>query len=188
MKLINKLLRDIGSIENANILFGGKPILLCGDFRQTLPVIPHASPALLIENCITSWTKFSHIRQITLIQNMRALPTEIEFIDFLKSIGDGTMQSFPDLGLNDINQLPDRTIGNENDIIAEIYGNNVDTINSPEILKHLILAPNNDDCSIINSRILQMLPGEQHVYHSYDTVITDNEIERNQFPVELLNT
>ena len=63
-----------------------KTILLCGDFRQILPVIPHESRGTLIENCVTSWHEFSHFHKITLTRNMRALSNEIEFVGFLKKL------------------------------------------------------------------------------------------------------
>lgn len=39
-------LKDI--LDNSNALFGGKPIMLGGDFRQTLPVIKSASRDTII--------------------------------------------------------------------------------------------------------------------------------------------
>lgn len=98
LKLIDRLFRDLSVNENRHKLFGGKTILLCGDFRQILPVIPHGSRVTLIENCITSWSEFSTFHHVTLTRNMRALPHEIEFIEFLKSIGNGNMQRFPQFG------------------------------------------------------------------------------------------
>ena len=65
---------------------GVKTILLCGDFRQILPVVPHGSRATLIENCVTSWYKFVYFPKVTFTQNMRALPSETEFVEFLKNI------------------------------------------------------------------------------------------------------
>lgn len=79
-------------------LFGGKTILLCGDFRQTLPVIPHGTRVNLIENCIKSWTEFSKFQKLTLTQNMRALPNEIEFVEFLRKLGNGELQTYPQFG------------------------------------------------------------------------------------------
>lgn len=43
LKLIDRLLKDICGNENRDKLFGGKNILMCGDFRQTLPVVPHGT-------------------------------------------------------------------------------------------------------------------------------------------------
>jgi len=46
---INCLLKDI--MDN-DVPFGGKTIVLGGDFRQVLPVIPHASRASTVQNSI----------------------------------------------------------------------------------------------------------------------------------------
>ena len=43
LKIIDRLLRDVCDENDKRKPFGGKTILLCGDFRQILPVIPHES-------------------------------------------------------------------------------------------------------------------------------------------------
>ena len=82
LKIIDRLLRDLCDENYKHKPFGGKTILLCGDFRQILPVIQHESRGTLIENCVTSWHEFSYFHKIT--RNMSALPNEIEFVEFLK--------------------------------------------------------------------------------------------------------
>ena len=47
----HRLLRDLCNENDKHKPFGGKTILLCGDFQQILPVIPHESHGTLIENC-----------------------------------------------------------------------------------------------------------------------------------------
>ena len=84
LKLIDRLLRDLCHENDKHKPFGGKTILLCGDFQQILPVIQHESRGTLIENCVTSWHEFPYFHKITLTINMRALSNEIEFVEFLK--------------------------------------------------------------------------------------------------------
>ena len=43
LKLIDRLLRDLCNENDKRKPFGGKTVLLCADFRQILPVIPHES-------------------------------------------------------------------------------------------------------------------------------------------------
>uniref|UniRef100_UPI00358ED374 ATP-dependent DNA helicase PIF1-like n=1 Tax=Myxine glutinosa TaxID=7769 RepID=UPI00358ED374 len=45
---VDRCLRDVTS---NNIPFGGKVLLLGGDFRQVLPVVPRAAPAAIIATC-----------------------------------------------------------------------------------------------------------------------------------------
>ena len=54
LKIIDRLLRDQCDENDKRKPLGGKTILLCGDFRQILPVILHESRGTLIENCVTS--------------------------------------------------------------------------------------------------------------------------------------
>ena len=49
-----------------------------------LPVLTHGSRATLIENCVTIWHKFVYFHKVTFTQNMRALPSEIEFVEILE--------------------------------------------------------------------------------------------------------
>ena len=47
---IDHILRDI--LDCDNVLFGGIIICFCGDFRQTLPVIPNVSRVEVVSTCL----------------------------------------------------------------------------------------------------------------------------------------
>ena len=166
--------------------FGGKTILLCSDFQQILPVIPHGSRGTLIENCVTIWHEFPYFHKIKFTQNMRALPNEIEFVEFLKKIGNDKLPQFPHFGENVI-EIPQNLTGVKNSNINEVYGNISKNILSDNILDSIILAPKNDYCPLINTDMLNQIPGEQRTYHSYDKIICDNDNDINNYPVEFLN-
>lgn len=184
LRLIDRFLRDICGVDR---LFGGKTILLCGDFRQTLPVIPHGSRVTLIENCVTSWHEFENFKTFTLTQNMRALTEEIEFVEFIKLLGNGELPTFPQLGDNVI-EIPSHLLGNVENIIDDVYGDLNISIETSQILNSVILAPKNEDCNFINTEILNRLPGEEKTYSSYDTVISDDPQSHAAYPVEFLNS
>ncbi|GBM60846.1 hypothetical protein AVEN_179002-1 [Araneus ventricosus] len=68
LRCIDSLLRDL--INNYKP-FGGKIIIIGGDFRETLPVVPRGTRADVIESCIKSrtlWSKFTHLSLITNIR------------------------------------------------------------------------------------------------------------------------
>lgn len=187
LKAIDRLLRDLCSDEqNKNKLFAGKTILLCGDFRQILPVVPHGSRAVLIENCVISWNEFSSFHHVTLNQNMRALPNEIQFIEFLKSIGNGEARKFPQFDDNVI-EIPQHLVGNEANMIRDVFGNIEENILSDSMVNSVILAPTNEDCGMINTDILNRMLDEFKTYFSYDKIICDDEREINNYPIEFLN-
>ena len=66
-----QILRDLCDENDKRKPFGGKTILLCDDFRQILPLIPHESRGALIENCVTSWHEFPYFHKITLTRNIK---------------------------------------------------------------------------------------------------------------------
>ena len=118
-----------------------KKKLLCGDFRQILPVIPHGSRGTLIENCVTSWHEFPYIHKITFTRNMRTLPNEIKFVEFLKKkFGNDEALQFPQFGENII-EIPQLLIGDKDNIINEVYGNISENILLDNILDSVILVP-----------------------------------------------
>lgn len=187
LKTVDRLLRDLcTNVNDRAKLFGGKVVLLCGDFRQILPVVPRASRAILIENCVTTWNEFQHFHKISLTRNMRALPHELDFVEFLKKIGNGE-GCVSHFGGNVI-ELPQQIIGNERNVIEDTFGHIASTIQTDRVMNSVILAPKNDDCNLINSDILNRIPGIEKVYYSYDQIITENDSEINNYPVEFLNS
>ncbi|GFT73278.1 ATP-dependent DNA helicase [Trichonephila clavipes] len=51
LEALNRILKDI---KNSDKLFGGTLLVLSGDFRQTLPVIPRSTYADEINACLKS--------------------------------------------------------------------------------------------------------------------------------------
>ena len=93
---------------------------------------------------------------------MRALPNEIEFVEFLKKNGNDEAPQFSQFGENI--EIPQQLIGDKNNIINEVYGNISENVLSDNILDSVILASKNDDCTWINTDILNQIPGEQRIY------------------------
>ena len=50
MEAVSRSLQDICGNDQA--YFGGKVVCFCGDFRQTLPVVPGGSSGQVIEACL----------------------------------------------------------------------------------------------------------------------------------------
>jgi len=64
---INRLLKDI---MGNDVPFGGKIIILGGDFRQVLPVVPHVSRAATVQNSIKFSPLWSLFKIFKLTKNM----------------------------------------------------------------------------------------------------------------------
>ena len=65
-----------------------------------------------------------------------------------------------------------------------MYGNISENILSNKILNSVILSPKNDDCTLINTDILNQIPGELGTYHSYYKIICDIDNDINNYPVD----
>ena len=72
--------------------FGGKFILMGGDFRQTLPVVPRRSRTDIIAVCIKNSPLWHHFKVFHLTTNMRS-DGHHDFNEWLLSIGDGILTS-----------------------------------------------------------------------------------------------
>lgn len=48
-------------------------ILLSGDFRQTLPVVPHSTQADELTACLKSSSLWKHVKVLHLSKNMRVM-------------------------------------------------------------------------------------------------------------------
>ncbi|XP_026475762.1 uncharacterized protein LOC113380956 [Ctenocephalides felis] len=62
--------RSLKDIKN-NCLFGGCLLLLSGDFRQTLPIIPRATRADEINACLKKSYLWRHVKKLYLSVNIR---------------------------------------------------------------------------------------------------------------------
>jgi PIF1-like helicase len=90
---VDRCFKDI--MKNSE-LFGGKTIVLGGDFRQILPVVVHGTRKDIVSSSLKRsyiW-KHVHIRRLTI--NMRTTlgsdetkEKQQEFMDYLLRIGDG---------------------------------------------------------------------------------------------------
>ena len=85
----NYCLRDMMNTDPA---FVGKVVLL-GDFRQVLPVVPRAPLAAVLDVCLKRsalWNSFHHMN---LTQNMRTNENDPGFSRWLLQLGNGSIQS-----------------------------------------------------------------------------------------------
>ncbi|XP_057664461.1 uncharacterized protein LOC130898886 [Diorhabda carinulata] len=68
LEALNRTLKDL---RNDSRCFGGAMILLSGDFRQILPVIPRSTAADEINACLKSSNLWRYVKKLQLTTNMR---------------------------------------------------------------------------------------------------------------------
>ena len=156
LRCIDQLLREIMANENwtpSPLPFGRKPLLLGGDFRQTLPVVQRGTRAQIVEACIKSSSLWRHFKQLKLSTNMRTGGAESQFTEFLLKVGDGRLQN--DVGLDeDIIEIPQNMV-ETGDLIQTIFGEAIDPETVHTLAQSVILTSKNDDALKLNERVLE---------------------------------
>ncbi|KAL3638423.1 hypothetical protein CASFOL_017794 [Castilleja foliolosa] len=202
---LDRTLRDI--IGDSIHPFGGKSVLLGGDFRQTLPVKIKCSRSKIIDATLPRSYLWRHFRIFQLYANMRLRShsdgtaneeTASEFATWLLRIGDGLV------GEPDTNnphtvrriRIPSQYLIDTTDNRLECLINFIydpPTLNSPsaEILStRAIVCPTNETADEINKVVLTLTPGECRIYNSHDTMIPHGGCNTNLealCPQEYLN-
>lgn len=186
IEALNETLKDIRSSTS---VMGGLVVVLAGDFRQTLPIIPKGTPSDQINACIKNSHLWKLISLHHLKTNMRARlfndPDSANFSNDLMEIGNGTFKH----DINDIISLEDtfNVASDTLDLISKVYSNlrqNYKNINW--LSERSILAPTNVDVNTINEICLKKLPTKYYTYGSIDTVMdADDSVH---YPTEILNS
>ncbi|PKA56688.1 ATP-dependent DNA helicase PIF1 [Apostasia shenzhenica] len=174
IEALDKTLQDIMESE---IIFGGKTIVLGGDFRQILPVIQGESEDVSINNSIVMSFLWPHLTKLHLTRNMRAI-NDPDFSEYLLRIGNGEENTIkqnwitiPKKMLVPYNQTEEASI---KDLIFEIYS---DTSYSNEyyFVDVAILTAKNEYVEKINNMIIDQFPGQQFDYYSFDSLVGSQE-------------
>lgn len=137
----------VADMCKSGLFFGGKVVLMGGDFRQCLPIVRGSSRVEIIENCIKRSPYCTNFRSFILCQNMPA-SSDPDYSSFLLTIGMGSP--------TDIALIPPEFISN-GDIIAETFGTSAEMLNSLQIGNKCILFLRNDDILRLNDEVLDKL-------------------------------
>ena len=140
--------------------FGGKVVVLLGDFRQTCPVIRKGAKAEVINASISHsaiWPKFTICRLITPIRNAEDPP----FSAFVDAIGGG---GGPEISFQGLQHARSRS-----DLTEFTFPQSI--ISGPILcLQRRILAPTNSQVDAYNSAILNLFPGDPRHFCAADSL------------------
>nr|GEY44738.1 DNA helicase [Tanacetum cinerariifolium] len=140
---LDRCLKDI--LDNPQTLFGGKSIIIGGDFRQTLPAKKNALKPEISDASITVsyiWVGFT---LYTLHQNMRLSWTGIRELE--KNVSKASHRGFY--------------------ILATTF----QKPSAKDLQKKVMVFPKNETTDTINTHVLSLLNHEWHVYLSSDEAI-----------------
>ena len=182
---LDRTLRDIRGVDE---LFGGLTVLICGDFRQTLPVVPRGTPADELNACLKASYLWSSVKQLQLKTNMRVHIHNDEdagsFASKLLELGNGAI---PCIETSTIKLPFGHVVKDTEKLISMIYPNIATKYTDKNWLKNrAILAPRNDTVDHLNQVILGKLPGSERLYLSIDDTV--DKADAVYYPKEFLNS
>ncbi|XP_046468080.2 uncharacterized protein [Neodiprion pinetum] len=151
LELIDTTLKDI--MEDTSP-FGGKTIILGGDFRQVLPIVKRGGKQQIIAETIKYSTLWSIFEKLSLKKNMRAKEDAAKFSEWLLNIGNGEVELF----------VPEKEIQCNNSI-DDSYPRNLPL---DELTNRAILAPLNVEVNQLNKEILRRMNGNIFESRSVD--------------------
>lgn len=188
LEALNRTLKDLRGNQE---LFGGVTILLSGDFRQTLPVIPRSTAADELNACLKASYLWRNITKLTLSTNMRVrLQNDASAEEFAKQLLDMGNGRMPHNIITGLITLPNSfcTISPTiEDLIRSVFPHIVRNYQNHQWLsERAILAAKNRDVNALNIAIQNQIPGEAITYKSTDTVIDQDQVVN--YPTEFLNS
>ncbi|XP_062093997.1 uncharacterized protein LOC133800034 [Humulus lupulus] len=175
IEALDKMLRDITDVD---VTFGGKVVILGGDFRQVLPVVRKGTREEQVRSSLVYSYLWPSLTKFHLIENMRAR-LDPAFSDYVLKVGNG----MPPNTVNEMIKIPtcmlipyvddkfslDRLI---EDVFHNIHNFSQ---NISSMMKRAILTPKNDFVDEINTLLIHRFPGEEQRYYSFDETTDSSE-------------
>ena len=148
------------TVMNNDQPFGGKIVVVLGDFRQTCPVIRGGTRAQVVDASIKSsplWDFFTIYRLTIPIRNAE----DPQFADFVDAIGDG---AGPEVLLTLLEHVE-----SSDELLDFVYPDNI-LSDAEACLRRAILAPTHIQVDTYNKNILQRIDGKARIYLAADVL------------------
>ncbi|CAN1174084.1 ATP-dependent DNA helicase PIF1 [Linum perenne] len=171
--------------------FGGKTVLLGGDFRQTLPIVPNAGRETNLNASLTRSYLWNHCTLLELKTNMRVnapsinllpISSGLNFPEWVLEVGDGKIPPIihQTNSAMDLIEIPEQFIIVHSptpvaDIVARVYPDFTKNYQSVAYIRtRAIVTPTNQVVSDINDYVLTRIPSDAKTYLSSDTLATNS--------------
>src|ERR1700735_4708282 len=172
---------------NTDKPFGGKVMVLGGDFRQILPVIRKGNRVQIVQANLKMGQLWPLFKTLKLSRNMRVQDEQQEaFREWLLKLGDGKLTNSDNLP-PDVIEIPSEFIATNN-LVDTIFPKFIQVKDVKRLANRAILTPKNEDVYRLNAEVLSRVEGPERVYISVDSIVSDNDQEIANYPVEVLNT
>ncbi|XP_010495784.1 PREDICTED: uncharacterized protein LOC104772928 [Camelina sativa] len=180
---VGRTIRDLIALDDETALtkpLGGKTVLLGGDFRQILHVVPQGSRQDTVQASLNRSPLWGFCQIFKLSINMRLKQSDAAFAAWILKVGDGNSVS--------ASTTPDEHVGGcriaiDEGLMLPNGGNHLQAIISAAypafsqffkqqkyLTERAILTPRNQTVREINDFQLSMVPGETKEYLSSDSL------------------
>jgi len=208
---IDRTLRDLMQLDDAQVtkkIFGGKIVVLGGDFQQILLIVPKGGREDIISASLSRSHLWQHVTILRLHINMQVMATnseeQREFAKWVLNVGDGNLLAIAEKEGVDLDwikipshmRLPTEDCSLRG-LIRTIYPDHrCHSGDAMYLMQRNILAPQNIDIDEVNNAILELLYEELHTYLSANSLTPTKEGASvdvgvsmdSLYPVEFLNT
>ncbi|KAL3071933.1 hypothetical protein niasHS_017226 [Heterodera schachtii] len=171
LRYIDRLLRDVCA---GAAPFGGKAIVLSGDWRQLAPVVEHGTREDQVAESIKMEKLFKSFKKLSLTINMRTAAGETSLREWLGRIGNG----ISDVGTNQLLIPPQLLSPTLEDAIQFCFPEALfsDPLeNADAIANNAVLCPTNNDVQYINELALTRMSGDAKDFPSIDEPLEPND-------------
>ena len=169
----DRILRDVMRSVNPalqHVPFGGKVFGLCGDFRQTLPVVKHGAQADVVAACINAASFWPYLSRFDLHQYMRVLSLQgehaeeqLSFAQFCLDVVEDKIPSVVE-GSRRMIEIPASMLSESTsveELLYEAYGRDESLYQDRDFMtSRSVVSPYNADVDDFNSAALQLFPGQ----------------------------
>ena len=170
------LLRDLNSPAL-------RVVLLCGDFAQIPPVVPHGAKRDILQastRFIPEWESFPVLH---LSKNLRA-SADPEYAEMTRKVGQGQLRAVRVTGSSKpLISLPlIKTVSSREELIQFVYP----SLDPNECISRAILSGTNEAIDAWNEEILSRLPGQKEDFFSADSATDTGSTTALRIPPEAL--
>ncbi|KAL4082434.1 hypothetical protein QTP88_029901 [Uroleucon formosanum] len=188
LEALNFTLKDL---RRNNNIFGGLMILLAGDFRQTLPVVPRGTPADELNACLKASPLWNNVKTLSLTTNMRVQlqndQSAAQFSKQLLDLGNGKVPVDATSGLITLTNDFCRFVDTQLVLIENVFPNISENYkNYAWLSQRAILAAKNNDVHALNFTIQSKIAGDLVTYKSVDSITNPDDVVN--YPTEFLNS
>ncbi|XP_074317075.1 uncharacterized protein LOC141650993 [Silene latifolia] len=205
---LDRTMRDIVSYkdpEASSKMFGGKVVLLGGDFRQVLPIVSKGKRQDIVQASISRSHIWRSCTVFLLRKSMRVQETGSDdgqrqrFNEWLLAMGDGRLEAKAEEHEDEETwiKIPAEYTSacgklEIKQVVDEIYPDFIDGSKDDEYLRErAILTPLNETADTVNDYMTGQIPGDYKIYKSCDEVCAasiDSDDQFSAYPTEYLNT